>query len=242
MRFAPRLPLLMALLPLLGCGPLQNRDLKDVLIERVMFITHTQAQWVKLEPVYTKGMCPRLANAKAHINGAAAVADSLGDYEPPVLWSPERCVNPEWRLEGPPPSDVTSATATIADRTATITMTVENPYAERRLTLVSPADRKIRRGEEVVLRWSVATDVLDARIPAYFNPEGGGTPFNTSVPVIEGDLVRVRIPDDAALGRGVLVPVLEGRPRITRCEGARTCYVDTIIETDIWSQQLEIVP
>jgi hypothetical protein len=234
--------LLLALVPLFGCGPLQSRDLKDVQIEKLLFITHTQAQWIKLEPVYQPKVCPRLANAKVHINGTAAVADSLGDYDAPLLpGEPGRCVDPEWRLEGPPPGDVTSATATIADRSATLTVTAENPYAERRMTLVSPVDRQIRRGEEVVLRWSVPTDVLTSNT-AYFTPEGGQAPFNVDAPVIEGDLVRVRIPANAALGRGVLHPIIDGRPRVTRCEGVQTCEVEAIIENDIWSQQMEIIP
>jgi len=201
---------------------------------------------VPTDPWVEDGVCPVWREIEMTLNGRPFQAEERGG----LVWSTEFCSAPRFLfrvrppfdfMEEPEPSDLEDEDVLeirIVDETGESVFLFENFIRNPRVTMDSPGDGVVRRGDEFVLRFDPSIDVLQ-----YVNMVQGG--FGSGVGWLEGEMsnysidhytARFTVPDTARLGTDVLRFSTGTHPAasgwwggIIDCEDAIACDVIRVV-------------
>ncbi len=165
---------------------------------------------VPTEPWVEDGVCPVWRDIEMTLNGVPFRAPERGG----LLWSTQLCSSPRFLLdvrerfnfnEDPPPSDFDDDEVLelrIFDDTGESVFLFENFIRQPKVTVDSPEDGGLRRGEDFVLRFDPSVDILP-----YVNLGQGGFGSGTfwfqgymSEYAVDHYTARFMVPEHATLG------------------------------------------
>lgn len=136
-------------------------------------------------------------DATATLNGVS-LERQRGKYETGDLGYDRDCIVEFAAKRGTVPRTVSGALLRVSDDSVTWTLELPTAYSTRSISLETPADGVLHRGQRVVVRWSPADDQIDRRgigFELYRSGDEPGTGAALREIEVRGNELSFTIPD-----------------------------------------------